>query len=63
MLPPWQPFAVLAPLALQLMIFCTDTSKRSSAEKNECLFSVSVMHKLAIVAVDDANAQHEPHVP
>jgi hypothetical protein len=63
MLPPWQPLAVLAPLALQLMIFCTETSKRSFDLKNECLFSVSVMHKLAIVEVADANAQQEPHVP
>jgi hypothetical protein len=63
MLPPWQPFAVLAPLALQLIIFCTETSKRSEGLANECLSEVSVMHKLAIVEVAAANAQQEPHVP
>jgi hypothetical protein len=63
MLPPWQPFAVLAPSALQLMIFCTDTSNRSEGFANECLFEVSVMQRLAIVEVAAANAQQEPHVP
>jgi hypothetical protein len=63
MLPPLQPLAVLCPFALQLIIFCTDTSKRSPDLKNECLLAVSVMHKLAMVEVADANAQHEPQVP
>jgi hypothetical protein len=63
MLPPWHPCEVIVPVALQLMIFCTDTSKRSDALANECLFAVSVMHKFAIVEVADAKAQHEPQVP
>jgi hypothetical protein len=64
MFPPLHPWAVFFPLGLQLIIFCTDTSKRSEAFlKNEWAKLVSVMHKLAIAVVADAKAQHEPQVP